>query len=83
MVSCALELETHVSDNAFDFGWREKYEAVKESAAECPARWELSWPGVVYTCGIGFVMTAVGVFAIIQDDAAMKEGCAKDPEDAG
>ena len=83
VVPRALELETRVSDNVVDFGRREKYEAVKQSAAECPTRWELSCSGVVHTGGIGSVMAAVGVFAIVQDDAAMKEGGAKDPEDAG
>jgi len=83
MVSCALELETRVSDNVVNFGRREEYEAVEESAAKCPTRRELSWAGVVYTCSVGFVVAAIGVFTIAKDDAAVEERGAKDPEDAG
>jgi len=60
----ALELETRVSDSVVDFGRREEYEAVEESAAERPTRRELSWPCVVYTRSVGPVMAAIGVFAI-------------------
>ena len=56
---------------------------MKKSATERPTGRELSRPGVVYTCGVGSIVTTIGVFTVVQDDAAMKEGGAKGPEDAG
>lgn len=64
MVPRALELETRISDYVVDFGPREEDEAVEQSAAECPTRRELSWPGVVYTCGVGSVVASIGIFTI-------------------
>ena len=70
-------------DDGLDLGLGAECEAMQDGGAKGASRWFQMWLCPVDPGHAAFVVSAVGIFTIIDNDARMEEAAANRPEDGG